>query len=239
MDNKQRLFEYLNTSPWQKAGALSILKKLKCDNIEIIENGAIFVAEEGLYVATYDTFDALKKIIDLIPNGSDCYFCEYDEKELLSLGVDISHFTPCKQFVYKKKIPYVESSLPPFTFSKLDESFAQKVFENYSMNNVISKEEIARDLSVNESVGAFCDNELAGFVGQHSDGSMGMLEVLSKYKRMGLATELAKRIANKVLLKGETPYGHIKLNNTASFALQNKLDNEYTDKLVAWGMIKK
>ena len=38
--------------------------------------------------------------------------------------------------------------------------------------------------------GAFVDGQLAGFVGEHSEGSMGMLEIFPAYRRRGLGYSL-------------------------------------------------
>ncbi|MBQ9958832.1 MAG: GNAT family N-acetyltransferase [Oscillospiraceae bacterium] len=71
---------------------------------------------------------------------------------------------------------------------------------------------------------AAADGEkLMGFIGVHSDGSMGMLEVLPAYRRRGLGYQLEAFAIAEQLRRGWTPYCHVMQGNTASEALQQKL----------------
>ena len=65
--------------------------------------------------------------------------------------------------------------------------------------------------------------QLMGFIGVHSDGSMGMLEVLPAYRRRGLGYALESYAIAEQLRRGWVPYCHVMQGNTASEALQQKL----------------
>ena len=65
--------------------------------------------------------------------------------------------------------------------------------------------------------------ELVGFVGEHDEGSIGMLEVLPAHRRRGYAQALESFMINRHLAQGHTPYCQVEMANAASHALQAKL----------------
>jgi ribosomal protein S18 acetylase RimI-like enzyme len=70
---------------------------------------------------------------------------------------------------------------------------------------------------------ALVHGELAGFAGEHEEGSLGMLEVLPQYRRRHIGKALATYIINWSLERGQIPYSQAKSDNTASLALQDQL----------------
>lgn len=71
--------------------------------------------------------------------------------------------------------------------------------------------------------GAFYGDTLAGFIGQHCEGSIGMLMVSPQFQRKGIATVLETYATNEALLRGEIPFGQIITDNGRSLSLQEKL----------------
>ncbi len=71
--------------------------------------------------------------------------------------------------------------------------------------------------------GAFMDDELAGFIGEHQEGSMGLLYVYPKFRRRGIAEALETFQINRSLQRGYTPYCQVKNGNEASLTLQSRL----------------
>ena len=67
------------------------------------------------------------------------------------------------------------------------------------------------------------DYHLAGFAGVHQEGALGMLEVVPAFRRRGLAEALEAAVIARVLEAGGFPYCHVRLGNTASESLQEKL----------------
>lgn len=76
--------------------------------------------------------------------------------------------------------------------------------------------------------------ELAGFIGMHNEGSLGMLEVLPPFRRQGVAAALEADAVNRLLQKGFTPYAHIIEGNGASIQLQEKLGLCFAREKVYW-----
>ena len=74
-----------------------------------------------------------------------------------------------------------------------------------------------------ELFAAVLDGRLAGFMGLHSDGSMGMLEVFPEFRKLGVGRAIEKFFINFCLDRGWTPYGQVFLDNERSFSLQEHL----------------
>ena len=79
-----------------------------------------------------------------------------------------------------------------------------------------AREHIARG----ELFAAEYNGTLAGFMGLHGDGSMGMLETFPAYRKLGIGRALEKHLINFCLDRGYTPYGQVFCDNDASFSLQ-------------------
>ena len=67
------------------------------------------------------------------------------------------------------------------------------------------------------------EGRLAGFMGLHNDGSMGLLEIFPEYRKLGVGRAIEKFLINFCLDRGWTPYGQVFLSNEASFSLQEHL----------------
>ncbi len=117
---------------------------------------------------------------------------------------------------------------------KLDMSYLATVVSHYKLAD---KNEMAERLSGGNILGIFVENTLAGFIGEHTDGSMGMLEVFPEYQRQGLATALETDLANRTLQKGYMPFGYVKEDNAASLRLQEKM-GFYRAKEKVWWLVR-
>lgn len=109
---------------------------------------------------------------------------------------------------------------------------AAAVIEHYHMMSDINE---AYELIDNELMyGADIDGELVGFIGWHSDGSAGMLEVFPEYRRRGIGVELECFMHNLHVERGWIPYGHVYASNEASHKLQGKLDLTVSSDNIWW-----
>ncbi len=67
------------------------------------------------------------------------------------------------------------------------------------------------------------EGKLAGFIGFHEDGSMGLLEIFPEYRKLGIGRALEKFLINCCLDRGWVPYGQVFCDNEKSFSLQSHL----------------
>lgn len=120
----------------------------------------------------------------------------------------------------------------PAEIRPLDEAFLPFVKEHY--RNVSDEEYLLGRLRSGVMFGAFAGGEPAGFIGMHEEGSMGMLEVLPRFRRKGIALMLETFQANRLLKAGMVPYAQIKAGNAASVALHHRLGFHMSGYSICW-----
>lgn len=80
------------------------------------------------------------------------------------------------------------------------------------------------------------ENNTVGFIGEHEEGAIGMLEVLPEFRGQGYGTELLKYKVNQYLDKKIIPYSHIIYGNEESIHLHKKLGFKLNTHDVDWLM---
>ena len=80
----------------------------------------------------------------------------------------------------------------------------------------------------------FLNGILAGFIGTHHEGSMGMLEIFPEYRRLGLGYALESALIRRLMEQGAIPYCQVYEGNEASLRLQRKLGLTFSDEFVYW-----
>ncbi|NLF80131.1 MAG: GNAT family N-acetyltransferase, partial [Clostridia bacterium] len=83
-------------------------------------------------------------------------------------------------------------------------------------------------------LGAFYHGRPAGFVGVHDEGSMGMLEILPAFRRLGIGSALGAHMVKRELLRGHIPYDQYFSGNTASRQMQEKLGFNFSEQPTIW-----
>ena len=116
-------------------------------------------------------------------------------------------------------------------FRTLDVSYLERIGEVYTL---AGKDELERDLEEGRVSGLFVNGDLVGFIGFHSEGSMGMLHVFDGYRRQGYARLLEMHDIDMALAMGLIPYCHVFFSNTASQALQARLGLERGERPIWW-----
>ncbi|WP_443598181.1 GNAT family N-acetyltransferase, partial [Agathobacter sp.] len=79
---------------------------------------------------------------------------------------------------------------------------------------------------------------LAGIIGIHEEGSIGMLYVKPQYRHQKLAKALETYALNMALENGWIPYGQIIVGNEPSMRLQESMGMHFSKSSVYW-MTKK
>ena len=82
--------------------------------------------------------------------------------------------------------------------------------------------------------GLFVDDELAGFIGMHREGSMGILEIKKAYQHHGYGYLLEGYLINELLKQKKVPYCQVVEGNEASLALQRKLHMKISSRYSYW-----
>ena len=157
--------------------------------------------------------------------------------EELGYGLDME----CLQAVYtrREKLPItglyrtdggvLENgiSIRPLTMEYLDTACAV-------YHTVDDPEYMRGRIAKGAMYGAFIDGQMAGFMGVHDEGSIGLLEVLPEYRRRHVAMALETYVFNRFIEQGMTPYGQIVVGNEASGRLQEKMGVCFAKEHVFW-----
>lgn len=228
--------------------ALSWLLKKKIahmDMIEVIRRGQaeLLCGEEegvllrdvpsGAYMISAADEDMGERLLSLIPRGlKDGLYVAHQEflKESICRRFKGSVINTCVQAVYTRKTPLEEDSR--FCIKTLDTSYLEEVYFHY--HAVHDKVYLEERLRSGMMYGAFADGKLAGFIGMHAEGSMGILEVFEEFRRQGIAEALERHLINRILEKGWVPFCQIFTDNEASVKLQQKLGLRIGRDTVYW-----
>lgn len=144
---------------------------------------------------------------------------ERDVREVL--GLDLVE--PYHLVVYEKRRKLRVDRKRARHIRPLDGSFAEVVHDHYSFPQFVSLDEARRRLEAGIVLGAFEGDELVGFVGEHPEGSIGMLEVFPGHRGEGWGEALAATKANEMLGRGFTPWTEAYPHNKASLRMFQKL----------------
>jgi len=135
----------------------------------------------------------------------------------------------CFQAVYLKNEPPAHAH--GLTVREAVPADLQFVAEHYDM---LDENDIEKIIRRGELLIGCRGEEIAGFAGEHLEGSIGLLEVLPEFRGQGCATQLECAVISRILKRGFTPFGQIVKGNTASLRLQAKLGLEISGGYVSW-----
>lgn len=225
-----------------KQTALEYLQKNYLLNIDMIESinfgeseiayanefGVLLKKSNGLYMISADYYENFLNKIDttdfIVIHQNEYY--DYTSKKF-----GLYNKFECCVAVYTQKIP-LPMPKSDFEIRQLGEEWVDFVVKHYSKDE--DREYILSRICAGVMFGAFIGDKMAGFIGIHDDGAMGILEVLQQYKRQGIGSMLESFQINRQLNKGRVPYAHIITGNTASLNLQKKLGLSIADKKICW-----
>ncbi len=133
---------------------------------------------------------------------------------------------PCFLYVYEGKPFHADYC----DIMPLGEEYAAEAAENYHSALDYIKERIRS----NRIWGIFPDGRFAGFAGFHTEGAMGMLEILPGFRRRSLGERLEMFLIDKAMEEGRAAYCNVYVSNKPSEALQQKLGLIRSDMLTWW-----
>ncbi len=235
--NEQEILAYLERD-----------KTLRIDMIETIRRGVgtvryaepdavLLIKADRFCLLVSDTVEAGRRALSTVPAHIRLFVAhnEASRDAVFETYPFINHAAACWQAYYPKSepipVPDVCEIRPfppeqvPFLLSVYDPDGDPARYE-------------AR-VRCGDVLAAYRDGEIAGFIGFHEDGSGGMLEVLPKFRRLGIGSALEIALHNLALSRGWTPYGQIYTTNNASRKLQESLGMTVSDGALYWMYEKK
>lgn len=150
--------------------------------------------------------------------------------EALRLAYGFLERCPCSQWVY---IHREAPKQMPCDIRPLGPEYTEQVVRHYHLvDDPYSY--IRNRIDLGQMWGAFEGNALAGFIGTHDEGAIGLLEILPDYRRKGYGYALEAWLIAHQLTQGYVPYCHVVEGNRASELLQQKLGMIRADLPVLW-----
>ena len=232
---KQRAYDYLKKDILTHIDMLEILHLPAAQVMLACENGVLLRHDDLLLLASEPGraemfLPAMTK--DLTDSGEQLVVLHSSElKETLERAYGFQTVMECHHAVYTStdRIPY---TLPEGAeIRKLDARYVDFVHAHYHMVDDVSyiRERIEEDM-----FGVFIGGGIVGFAGTHDERSMGMLEILPEYRRLGLAYCLEAHLINHLLSLGRVPFCQVAVYNEASIRLQQKMGLELSTSSIYW-----
>ena len=189
--------------------------------------------ESGGWFLSARSEEDLNRALSLIPGEARLATCHEDwyldavEKRL---GLKGRTFF---QSVWTKPHP---PELPPFqgALRRLGQEWAETVAAAYG--RTFGDIDYIRGAIDRGMLGLFDGEKLAGFIGVHDEGSLGMLEVLPPYRRRGYGLVLLLAAVGMAVGEGRYAYGQVAEHNAASLALQQKAGMTICPEKIYWLM---
>lgn len=225
MTEKEQALAYLNRD---RVLNISIIEPLRLERGQVLAAGpqGVAVQVEDVTMVAADSYAAAMALVPPDFHTLNVMGGRLAEQVQESLGLTCT--CQCYQAAYLE----TERLSVAGDIRQLDMTYFQPVLEGYSLFH--DPAYIAQRLTAGVIYGAFVEGHLAGFVGEHSEGSMGMLEVFPAFRRRGLALALESFQINRYLAQGRVPYDQVIVGNTASMALQRKAGMTLSTDTMAW-----
>ena len=250
MERRPDLFDQY----WKLQECKEILVKQKLlhiDMIELINRGrAIHIASDnndillqdkvtGDFYYTGSDFDFFMKLSKNVRLAiKNIAFHQEDMAQRVRRILSLNTQIPCHQAVYtqKERISinglYRADGQPTsegLVIRPLTEEYFDVVADSYQ-----DKEYISQRIQSGGMFGAFVEEKLAGFMGVHDDGCLGMLSVLEEYRGSKVGKALAVYLINKTLELGWIPYMQFRYEDEISMQIQEELGLYMAKTPVVW-----
>lgn len=229
--DERRALQYLERELLLNIGMIEPIKRGTADLIYAEKEG-VFLKEKksGAYMISVNEPELAERLIAGITNGKIFVAHQQFCSQIIEKRYGLKNQFKCLQAAYlNKTLLPSDASLKIYI---LDNTHTQEVLEHYCTMD--DPDYIKNLIDDRQIYGAFVNGKLAGFIGIHPEGSIGMLEVLPEFRRQGIGYTLECYIVNMMIQKGWTPFCQILENNLNSMALQRKLGLELSNQYLYW-----
>ena len=184
----------------------------------------------GAYMLACEDREAGLALLDRFA-GRDCRLLMVSDYGLGKAAFERCGFSEkleCCQVAYYGEKPKPD---PRLSVRTAEEGDLELLAEHYQM---ISKEELAAVVRRRSILMGYEQGRPVGFVGEHLEGSMGLLYVFPEFRRRGFGTALQTHLIVRIMEQGFLPFGQVEKDNLSSLRLQKKLGMTLSENLMVW-----
>lgn len=231
--NLQQAFDYLCAQPVLHMAMLEALRRKQAKLLIAKPQGVLLhhTTAQTYMLSAQDTNTAAQMMntMSIQPDMVVAHQSSY--LSLLRARFDFTRHTACHSVAYLSTQPLPYPAQAP-DIRALTPSHLDFLLAHYS--HIPDPEYLSDRLQAGVMFGAYVGDQIAGFIGMHSEGSLGLLEVLPAYRRRGIAQALQIHMTNWCLGKGFTPFAQVVQGNQPSLMLQQKLGYTISKDLLYW-----
>ena len=205
------------------------VKELLTRNYSIIfESDKGFIIHDDDIGFTYMSFNDRDTMINELSKKRYEHYLAYD-KEIVDFYNDNDSVKILHQFAYPStKLFDIEG----YDIRILSTDYAPILDSFYK---AIGPEEKNIDaLKRKDVLGLFENDKLAGIIGKHPEGCVGMLHVFEEFRKKGYGEVLEKAMINKLIKEKKMVFCEVVDGNEISMHLQEKLGYVKGDKKIYW-----
>lgn len=228
----------------EKERVIGLLSRRKRENIHLMEllrrgNGEILYTgedgvllhdrESGAYEMTAGDTEAEQRLLGLVPQQACLLVTSFEEtarEAARRFGLTIQHHCCQASYTRREPLPVRHKDI-----RLLEETALPYLMERYPYGD---EAYLRGRLRGKVMFGLFMEDEPAGFIGRHDDGSMGLLFVEPKFRGMGAAFSLEAFYINRTRAMGHIPYCHVDTDNEISLRLQERLGMNLSRGCIWW-----
>lgn len=198
------------------------------NHIILYESNNGFIIRDDLANFIYMSFNDLNVMKDILSKKRYEHYIAY-EKEIVDFYGDNGKVMKLYQYAYtsNKLFDVIDYDIRVLTpdYAEYIDSFYHAIPKDESSVSALEKGNV---------IGLFEKNELAGIIGVHPEGCMGMLIVLEKYRGKKYGEVLEKAMINKLIKENKKVICEVVDGNEVSFHLQDKLGLTKGNKPFYW-----
>lgn len=205
---------------------VEMLEVYKTGNSEVLyaENDGILLYDNLSfnYLASAKTLAGARDIVRLLPQDYGV-FVAHDEifQELIGIDFTFKDSLLSYNHVYQSD-EHVPLENKEAEIRLLDDSYLEVIKQHYTIERLSTDAYILGRIK-DGMLGAFIDGKLAGFIGIHDSGPIGLLEVFDEYRGQKIAQTLQAAIMNRLIDQGKTVFLQVNVTNEVSLHIQEKL----------------
>ncbi|MFL0246059.1 GNAT family N-acetyltransferase [Candidatus Clostridium stratigraminis] len=227
---KDKAIAYLMKNPLLHIGMLEPIRRGTVDILYAETDGVLIKEQKSkAYMISVNNFEKGRELINCIEKCNLILAHQNFMVNYILNKFGLTKKLECIQAVYMDK--YKLNVKEELEIRQLEQDQREVILEHYDK---LSNNEIDEILKNGNLFGGYWNEILIGFIGNHLEGSMGLLEVFPTYRRLGYGTLLESYLVNQMLDKDLIPFAQIEIDNDKSKALHNKLGFTISQDSVYW-----